>query len=169
MAEATSDLTDDFERLMDAHQTLIQLKVGDVVTQSTIDDLLLIDADYRENDERNTEAFHRGYEAGLKRGAGADTAKLIEERDSARTSASVANALRTSCQYHDFMTAARVMREMCARFVEQGGNPTLAQSIRLNWNPQWGEDPGAPTEEVYSSAEPCKIDVRPLDTEQVPA
>lgn len=39
--------------------------------------------------------------------------------------------------------AARTMREMVARFVEQGGDATTAQSIRANWNPSWGEDPGA--------------------------
>jgi hypothetical protein len=158
-----------FERLMDAHQTLIQLKVGDVVTQQTLDDLLLIDADYRENDERNTDAFHRGYDVGLTRGAGADTAKLIEERDSARISASLANALRTSGEYHAFRQGAQMGREMAARFVEQGGHPVIAQSIRLNWRQAWGDDPGAPEDEIYAAAAPCKISAKPLDTAQVSA
>lgn len=38
--------------------------------------------------------------------------------------------------------AAQVMREMLARFVEQGGDATTAQSIRANWHPGWGKDPG---------------------------
>lgn len=31
---------------------------------------------------------------------------------------------------------------MLARFVEQGGDATTAASIRANWNPSWGPDPG---------------------------
>ncbi len=38
--------------------------------------------------------------------------------------------------------AAQVMREMFARFVEQGGDHVTAASIRANWNPSWGKDPG---------------------------
>lgn len=43
-----------------------------------------------------------------------------------------------------FVEGAQAMREMLARFVEQGGNPEIAQSIRLNWHPGWGKDPGRP-------------------------
>lgn len=39
------------------------------------------------------------------------------------------------------ITAAQVMREMLARFVEVD-NPVMAQSIRANWIPTWGADPG---------------------------
>ena len=35
-------------------------------------------------------------------------------------------------------------REYMARFVEQGGDKTTAQSIRANWWPQLGDDPGVP-------------------------
>lgn len=35
-------------------------------------------------------------------------------------------------------------REYMARFVEQGGDTTTAQSIRANWIPQFGDDPGKP-------------------------
>ena len=44
------------------------------------------------------------------------------------------------------------MREMLARFVEQGGDQpakVTAQSMRLNWVPNWGKDPGK-QDEVYS-------------------
>jgi hypothetical protein len=82
-----------FDRLMDATQTLIQLKVGDVLTQEMIDDLHLVDEDHRESFERAVDAFHKGYEAGLLRGAGADTAKLIAERDEARDEAAISRAL----------------------------------------------------------------------------
>ena len=43
-----------------------------------------------------------------------------------------------------FVDGAQAMREMLARFVEQGGDARTAQSIRLNWNPAWGNDPGRP-------------------------
>lgn len=42
----------------------------------------------------------------------------------------------------EFIQGAVSMREMLARFVEQGGDKATAQSIRLNWNPSWGNDPG---------------------------
>lgn len=41
-----------------------------------------------------------------------------------------------------FVAGAQACREMMARFVEQGGNPAIAQSIRANWHPGWGKDPG---------------------------
>lgn len=39
------------------------------------------------------------------------------------------------------IAAAQVMREMLARFVEVE-SPTIAESIRANWIPTWGADPG---------------------------
>lgn len=41
-----------------------------------------------------------------------------------------------------FVEGAQAMREMLARFVEQGGDATTAMSIRANWVPSWGPDPG---------------------------
>lgn len=41
-----------------------------------------------------------------------------------------------------FVTGAQAMREMLARFVEQGGDRTTAASLRANWVPSWGPDPG---------------------------
>lgn len=43
-----------------------------------------------------------------------------------------------------FRAGAQQMREMLARFVEHDGNPILAQSLRANWVPNWGADPGKP-------------------------
>ena len=43
-----------------------------------------------------------------------------------------------------FSSGAQAMREMLARFVEQGGDTRTAESIRANWNPSWGNDPGKP-------------------------
>lgn len=43
-----------------------------------------------------------------------------------------------------FVTGAQAMREMLARFVEQGGDRSTAASLRANWPPSWGDDPGRP-------------------------
>lgn len=40
-----------------------------------------------------------------------------------------------------FNLGARECRTMLANFVEQGGDPVTANSMRLNWNPSWGPDP----------------------------
>jgi hypothetical protein len=56
-----------------------------------------------------------------------------------------------SFEMHEaYVDGLRDMREMLARFVEQGGTESekrIAQSMRLNWNPAWGPDPGPPGEE----------------------
>lgn len=44
----------------------------------------------------------------------------------------------------DFARGAQACREMMARFVEQGGDTSTATSIRANWHPGWGADPGQP-------------------------
>lgn len=46
-----------------------------------------------------------------------------------------------------FTAGLQAMREMLARFVEQSGDPrdaVIANSMRANWNPSWGKDPGRP-------------------------
>jgi hypothetical protein len=43
-----------------------------------------------------------------------------------------------------FRAGLLACREYMARFVEQGGDATTAQSIRANWWPVLGDDPGAP-------------------------
>jgi len=48
----------------------------------------------------------------------------------------------------DFARGAQACREMMARFVEQGGDAATAQSIRSNWHPGWGEDPGLPPDVI---------------------
>jgi hypothetical protein len=41
-----------------------------------------------------------------------------------------------------FRAGAQAAREMMARFVEQGGDAVTAASIRANWHPGWGKNPG---------------------------
>jgi hypothetical protein len=56
-----------------------------------------------------------------------------------------------------FTGGLQAMREMIARFVEGGGDTpckALAESIRANWNPSWGADPGRP-DEVVTNWDQC--------------
>lgn len=43
-----------------------------------------------------------------------------------------------------FVGGLVAMREMLAQFFEHAGDTTIAQSIRANWKPEWGKDPGKP-------------------------
>lgn len=49
--------------------------------------------------------------------------------------------------HHAFRIGAQHCREVMAAFVEQGGDTVTAASIRANWNPEWGTDPGPPSAE----------------------
>lgn len=68
------------------------------------------------------------------------------------------NEIGSAC----FVKGAQVCREMMARFVEQGGNPNIANSIRANWNPSWGADPGqigdADYDQIRSGFDPMSVD-----------
>lgn len=48
-----------------------------------------------------------------------------------------------------FRAGLLACRETMARFVEQGGNREIAASIRANWWPSLGDDPGAPRQLAY--------------------
>lgn len=48
--------------------------------------------------------------------------------------------------YAGLRRGAQLCREMMAKFAAYQGQPMLAMSIRANWDPAWGVDPGAPTE-----------------------
>lgn len=49
-------------------------------------------------------------------------------------------------------------REYMARFVEQGGNAAVAASIRANWWPSLGPDPGAPRPLAFDELVEEKVD-----------
>jgi len=143
-----TDLTDEeFEEAMDAEMEAISrvygIRVGDVIDQVTYDAIQLFDKKARDDDEGRLTVFHQGYHAGIRRSAGVETAKLIIERDAARTRVSLANAINSGISHMSFIRGARACREMMARFVEQGGDTTTAASIRANWHPTWGDNPPA--------------------------
>lgn len=51
-----------------------------------------------------------------------------------------------------FVAGLVAMREMLAQFIEPQDS-TMAQSIRANWKPEWGKDPGKPDTIYLSGAE----------------
>ena len=51
-----------------------------------------------------------------------------------------------------FRFGAQACREMLARFIEQGGDRQTAASIRANWHPAWGKDPGPIAGEIPKDA-----------------
>lgn len=67
-----------------------------------------------------------------------------------------------------FRAGLLACREYMAAFVEQGGNKNIADSIRANWWPSLGADPGRPRrlrwEEVYLGEYP---EGRPKTKEEV--
>lgn len=54
-----------------------------------------------------------------------------------------------------FTAGLQAMREMLARFVEQGGDATTAASLRANWHPGWGKDPGKLDGEIPDDCWKC--------------
>jgi len=58
-----------------------------------------------------------------------------------------------------FRAGLLACREYMARFVEQGGHADIAASIRANWWPQLGDDPGPPRQYRFEEvAEECTQD-----------
>lgn len=53
-----------------------------------------------------------------------------------------------------FRAGLLACREYMARFVEQGGHADIAQSIRANWWPSLGDDPGPPR--LFDFKEVCE-------------
>lgn len=69
----------------------------------------------------------------------------VEGRDMDSSAARIPTeqADRPVVAFGHFQRGAQACREMMARFVEVT-HPQIAQSIRLNWHPGWGGDPGQP-------------------------
>ena len=140
----------EFEAEMDAVSTVYSLHPPMVLTDAQYQAIQAFDASSRRDQERATEAFHRGYQDGLVRGAGSDVAALTNKADDARMALTVEKALRKMDWQMACRRGAAACREMMARFVERGGDAVTAGSIRANWNPSWGEDPGRISDADYA-------------------
>ena len=66
-----------------------------------------------------------------------------------------------------FRAGILACREIMARFVEQGGDTTTAASIRANWFPSLGADPGTPRQfncdEIADEQPSGRIEHKPMD------
>lgn len=144
------DSEEAFDAIMDDMQVLYRMRAGDVVSQADIDALNRLDTHWREDGERIVDAYSRGWGDGITHAAGADRLEIQNKLDAKTSELSVAKALSKFDVDRAFRRGAQQCREMMACFVEQGGGPTrgvhsmIAGSIRANWNPDWGEDPGRP-------------------------
>lgn len=67
---------------------------------------------------------------------------IKQNHDDALAEADEMTAVMHRAHCRLFRHGAQACREMLARFVEQGGDIVTAASIRANWNPAWGPDPG---------------------------
>lgn len=137
--------------------TILALKPGQTVSAEQVASIQFFEDYTRRNEDTAIETFHRGYERGMEHAAGAEAAKLIEERDGFKNKAMTERLLGRFWARDAFIRGAQVCREMMARFVEQGGDVTTAESIRANWRPAWGNDPGRPSDDFYAEAKPIEI------------
>jgi hypothetical protein len=135
------DSDEAFDRLMDDMQVLYGLRAGHTVTQDDVDALNRLDAHYRAEEESATEVYHRAYQDGRRKAGGEDLVQANERADKAWAECATLKALRKFDEQRGFRKGAAACRETIARFVEQGGDATMAASIRLNWNPDWGPEP----------------------------
>lgn len=67
----------------------------------------------------------------------------MNEKELAEHNEQVQASLSNPANQVYFRAGLLACREQMARFVE-AQSPAIAQSIRLNWWPQLGDDPGAP-------------------------
>lgn len=131
-----------FEALVCLHM----LKPGQVLTEA---DCWAIEYTRKQADavENNVvDAFDDGRKHGIVSVAGKTDADMFAEIERLRSELSCEKALarfyHRSCST-EFIRGAAACRETMACFVDQGGDPVTANSIRLNWSPSWGDDPGA--------------------------
>lgn len=134
----------DFDAYIEALSKTYGWKAGHVLSDDDIAALALIDKHNRDQEEGLTDTYHRGYQDGLRNGGGADVQALSNKIDDLQVQLAAERGLRLMERQWGFREGAQHMREMLARFVEQGGDAVTANSLRLNWNPTWGEDPGPP-------------------------
>lgn len=133
-----------FDRVMDAVATVYGFKAGRVLTEDDVEAVQLFDTQAREDGETALDAFSKGYRAGQISAGGKDVAAVLDQMADQSVKHAADRAILMLGKQRAFWQGAQACREMMARFVEQGGDLVTAQSIRLNWNPEWGKDPGPP-------------------------
>jgi len=85
----------DFDRLMDATQTVIQLKAGQTVSADDVADIQYAFGCERQHEDDAVEAYTKGYAHGVLAAGGADKARLMEQVDALKGRLAVERALNT--------------------------------------------------------------------------
>lgn len=96
----------EFEAVMHAISTVYSLRAGMVLTDQHYEAIQAFDRHARRDEERATEAFHRGYHQGLAEGGGADVSTLTNKLHDMRTELTVQRGLRM----FDTATIARLRK-----------------------------------------------------------
>lgn len=82
-----------FERLMDDLQVIYSAKAGQTLTQDDVDALNRLDTHWRDEEEKATDAYHRGWKDALASAGQADFARMDEKVSEATVNASVERAM----------------------------------------------------------------------------
>lgn len=83
----------DFDRFMEATQTVITLKPGITLTPEQVTEIQYAFECERQHEDDAVDAFHKGYLHGLRTAAGAEMAALIEKIDGLRMALATEKAL----------------------------------------------------------------------------
>jgi len=83
----------DFDRLMEATQTVIRLKAGAVLSAEDVADIQYAFECERQHEDDAVDAYSKGYSHGVLVAGGADKACLMETVEALKTQLAVANAL----------------------------------------------------------------------------
>ena len=140
MKPETEWTEEQFEALVCLHM----LKPGHVLTEAECWAIEYTRQQADEVENNVIDAFDNGRKHGIVSVAGKTDASMFAEIERLKSELGISKALerhyRRSCST-EFVRGAAACRETMARFVEQGGDPVTANSIRLNWSPSWGEEP----------------------------
>lgn len=126
----TDPLEAEFERFMDATQTVIQLKPGQLTAEQVAEIQFAFEYERRDQEDK-VDVFHRGYKHGIERTAGTDKAALIEKIDDLQSELRTVKALNRYFAAEDGKHfQARVEPWLLACFGEEIADDTLERRDR---------------------------------------
>lgn len=129
----TVNLSDDafkahWDEKFNAIGRVYSLRVGQTLTQEDFDAIQKFDADFRENEQSVTDAFHAGYTQGLRDGGSADIAQMRAKLDEQFIQFGVEKAMRKFAERE----ASELMEAL------QGVMPILGSAeSNASGNPEW--------------------------------
>ena len=105
----------EWEYFMDATQTVLALKVGQVLTQEQVDEIQFVSEYERRDHEHAIDVFHNGYQAGIAASLGKTEAGLLEQVEALKGELAVSKSLLRFYKKTDERKAKRD-RPLRARF-----------------------------------------------------